>query len=94
MPCRDDWGPPDPFQAGLQKRLDAATKAACSAFKTIELMITIKLDGDETLKDLGVPDEDIAWWTKHQEADAKRKERLREQALAKLSKEEREALDL
>lgn len=36
----------------------------------------------------------MAWWNAHQTADRKRKDELRNQALAKLTREEKEALGL
>jgi hypothetical protein len=80
----------------LKKETDKLARIACKALTALE---ELEQEDFLILKD----DEVREWWSAHKEADRKeqeriaekeRKERMREEALAKLSSEERELLGL
>lgn len=94
MPCHDDGrGYPDK----KQEKLDLATRVACTAMRFIEQRTTCLTNGafDDN--------EALLWWQQHKKADAdraakeqanKEAQRLREQALDKLTAAERALLGL
>jgi hypothetical protein len=101
MPCRDyesdSWGYDSSAEVRkLKAQADKLARIACKAMDALEEA------GKEDfllLKD----DEVRKWWAEHKEADRKeqariaeklRRERVKEEALAKLSSEERELLGL
>lgn len=116
MPCRDDFGDYTPRTKGglvtltaeeynlLKDRLDAATRAACTAMKAIcshdpEMSLTGSGDVLTWAADYMYVKRDdalhaIAWFKDHVQADKDRKEALIESAKAKLTPEEKEALCL
>ena len=80
----------------LKKQADMLARIACKALTELE---NNKIEDVLLLRD----DEVRAWWKKHKEDDAReqarlaeieRKKRIKEEALAKLSHEERELLGL
>lgn len=85
MACRSF--PEDfPEEMETRKKLDIVSRIACKALQHIE-------DSGDGLEMLILKDPETAkWWTAHKEAD--RKERAKEAALAKLTKEERKLLGL
>ena len=102
MPCQsynDDWRDHDSDRdkiRELKKQADMLARIACKALTELE---------DNKIEDmLLLRDEEVrVWWQAHKEADRKaaaaraekeRKEKIKEEALAKLSYEERELLGL
>ena len=80
----------------LKKEADKLARIACRALQELE---------DNGIEDMLLlkDDESREWWAKHKEADRKaraiveakeRRERVRQEALAKLSQEEREVLGI
>lgn len=115
MPCRDNFidDVPAPFNFvkvheynQVKQRLDAATRAACTAMKAIcshdPKYHTRLEDGEDVLTwaadYMYVKREDalhaIAWFKDHVQADKDHKEALIESAKAKLSPEEIKALNI
>jgi hypothetical protein len=102
MPCQsygDDWTRENDSGRklkALKKEADMLARIACKALNELEA------NGIEDL--LLLKDDEVrAWWKKHKEDDAReqarvaeleRKKRVREEALAKLSSEERELLGI
>ena len=98
MPCRCD-GAEEESRRDQQKRLDAATRAACEAMRALR-------ETYETMGIKGIPDvsaETYAWFQRHEADDARRREyerqqkeqeRIRQSGLSKLTAEERSALGL
>lgn len=102
MPCRDyedDHRVHDAYDSeikALKKQNDRLARIACKA------MTVLEEDGHADL--LLIADDEVReWWGKHKEADAKaraereeraRVERIKKEALAKLSTEERRALGI
>lgn len=91
MPCRGPDEEPWAINSQQQEKIDKLTRMLCSASKSMEL------------RDVPMSREHKDWWRKHQEWDKKRleqereekrKETLRKNALAKLTKEEKDLLDL
>lgn len=85
----------------LAEELDAATRAACEAFKFIDYL----LDGHGQPGDhaFHISTKSLAWWKEHKERDEKRKAakraerqrvKAREKAKSKLTPEERKLLGL
>lgn len=101
MPCQSydtNWADDsnDRDVRRLKKETDKLARIACRALEELERN---GIEDMLLLKD----DETREWWAKHKEADARekarvaeieRKERVRTEALAKLSHEERELLGL
>ena len=102
MPCQsynDDWRSHDDDRdkiKELKKQADMLARIACKALTELE---NNQIEDMILLRD----DEVRTWWQKHKEDDRKeqarlaeveRKKRIREEALAKLSTEERELLGL
>ena len=101
MPCQSydtNWAETsnDRDVKRLKKEADKLARIACRALEELERN---GIEDMLLLKD----DETREWWAKHKEADARekarvaeieRKERVRTEALAKLSHEERELLGL
>lgn len=95
MPCHDDGrGYPDE----KQEKLDLATRVACTAMRFIEQRTICLANGSF------YDNEALLWWQQHKKADADRtakeqaknreEQRLREQALDKLTAAERALLGL
>lgn len=95
MPCRDyndDWGITN---QRTQERLDNVTRLLCAVLQSTDKRgITTQLYNIEGLED---------WWEDHKhrdkirkqaEAKQRKQEQLKENALGKLTKEEKEALGL
>ena len=101
MPCRDyesdNWSYDNSREvAKLKKQADKLARIACKAMDALE---ESGIEDLLLLKD----DEVREWWLKHKEADRKerervaekeRKERIKAEALARLSAEEKEVLGL
>jgi len=102
MPCQsydNTWDSHDSDREKireLKKQADLLARIACKALTELE---NNKIEDVLLLRD----DEVRAWWKKHKEDDAReqarlaeieRKKRVKEEALAKLSHEERELLGL
>lgn len=100
MPCRDygsdDWAPSSDEVRKLKERADKLARIACKAMTALE---ENGIEDFLLLKD----DEVREWWQKHKEADRKeqariaeieRRERVKAEALARLSDEEKELLGL
>ena len=100
MPCRDyesdDWSS---HSTAIEKYKAQANKLARIACKAMEALEENGIEDFLVLKDREVAE----WWTAHKEADRKerervaeleRRKRIREEALAKLSTEEREVLGI
>lgn len=102
MPCRDyesdSWGHPDDSgRVGkLKEQADRLARIACKAMDALE---ENGIEDFLLLKD----DEVRQWWQQHKEADRKekariaekeRRERVKAEALARLSDEEKELLGL
>lgn len=101
MPCQSydtswDRGSDDRKIRALKAQADKLARIACKALTTLQ---ENELEDLLLLKD----DEVREWWLKHQEADRKaqeariekeRREQMRQEALAKLSLEEREVLGI
>jgi hypothetical protein len=102
MPCQsydDNWRSYDSDRDKvneLKKQADMLARIACKALAELE---NNKIEDMLLLRD----DEVRTWWKKHKEDDAReqarlaeveRKKRVRDEALAKLSTEEREVLGL
>jgi hypothetical protein len=102
MPCQsydDNWRSYDSDRdkvKELKKQADMLARIACKALDELEKN---KIEDMLLLRD----DEVRTWWKKHKEDDAReqarraeveRKKRIKEEALAKLSTEEREILGL
>jgi hypothetical protein len=101
MPCRDyettsDYSDYEAEIRALTKQNDRLARIACKAMTALEEA------GQEDF--LLLKDEEVReWWKKHKEADAKAKAereekariaRIKKEALAKLSAEERQALGI
>lgn len=100
MPCRDyesdSWGSGSADRAKLKAQADKMARIACKA------MAALEENGIEDF--LVLKDEEVReWWAQHKEADRReqariaekeRRERVKAEALAKLSSEERELLGL
>lgn len=100
MPCRDyesdSWGSGSADRAKLKAQADKMARIACKA------MTALEENGIEDF--LVLKDEEVReWWAQHKEADRReqariaekeRRERVKAEALAKLSSEERELLGL
>ena len=101
MPCRDyeddrSYHDYDSEVRSLRKQNDRLARIACKAMTTLE-----ELEKEDFLL---LKDEEVReWWKKHKEADAKaaaaraekeRRERIKKEALAKLSAEERAILGI
>ena len=99
MPCRDyssdDWGVARSAPQ-VKEQMDMLARIACKAMQTLE---------DNGIEDfLLLKDEEVRdWWAAHKEADRKeqarlaeieRRERIKTEALARLSHEEKELLGL
>ena len=97
MPCRDyedTYSYNDSRERELKKQNDRLARIACKA------MTALEQDGHADL--LLLEDDEVReWWAKHKEADARataeraekeRKARIKKEALAKLSAEERKVL--
>lgn len=101
MPCRDGGGPDPQYEIqelqehseALQRRLDTATRLLCGLLKVIEEHghkdartlsdhLVRAFNGHELAK----------WWSTHKKEDKIRREKLRVQALQKLTAEELEVL--
>jgi hypothetical protein len=102
MPCQsynDDWNSGDDDRKKireLKKQADMLARIACKALTELE-----KNEVEDLL--LLQDDEVRTWWQKHKEDDAReqarvaeieRKQRVKEEALARLSDEEKELLGL
>jgi hypothetical protein len=101
MPCQSydsSWDSGDDRRKirELKKQADMLARIACKALAELE---NNKIEDMLLLRD----DEVRTWWKKHKEddareqarvAEAERKKRIKEEALAKLSSEERELLGL
>ena len=101
MPCQSydsSWDSGDDRRKirELKKQADMLARIACKALAELE---NNKIEDMLLLRD----DEVRVWWKKHKEddareqarvAEAERKKRIKEEALAKLSSEERELLGL
>ena len=100
MPCRDydsdSWSTPSTENRKLKEQADMLARIACKAMTALE---ENELEDFLLLKD----DEVRAWWLKHKEADRKEKARIAEQerrerikadALNRLTDEEKEVLGL
>jgi predicted transcriptional regulator len=100
MPCRDyesdSWGSGSAENTKLKAKVDKLARIACKAMTALE---ENGLEDFLVLKD----DEVASWWKEHKEADRKeqarliekeRRERVKAEALSKLSSEERELLGL
>ena len=101
MPCQSydsSWDSGDDRRKirELKKQADMLARIACKALAELEAN---KIEDMLLLRD----DEVRVWWKKHKEddareqarvAEAERKKRIKEEALAKLSSEERELLGL
>jgi hypothetical protein len=99
MPCRDyqsdDWGVSSSAPK-LKQQMDMLARIACKAMDALEE------DGRADL--LLLKDDEVrVWWEQHKEADRKerarvaekeRKDRIKAEALARLSQEEKELLGL
>jgi hypothetical protein len=98
MPCRsypEDF--PEEMNKLTQAKLDIVSRIACKALQHIE-------DSGDGLEMLILKDREIAeWWSAHKEADRKEQERkrkeaetkrLKKEALAKLTTEEKKILGL
>jgi hypothetical protein len=98
MPCRsypEDF--PEEMNKLTQEKLDVVSRIACKALQHIE-------DSNDGLEILILKDPEIAkWWSAHKEADRKEQEkkrkeaeikRLKKEALAKLTTEEKKILGL
>ena len=105
MPCRDHWDEQESSDRAiqdLQKRNDELAQMLCKLCSHVEYIREYpreipKIDPFHTIKGLG------KWWADHQIADRKhrerederkRKQRIKQQALAKLTNEERLLLGL
>lgn len=96
MPCRDYQDDPA-YQVDMQEKFDMLSRIACKALTHIE-------ESGDGLEILILKDPELAkWWTAHKEADRREQERnrrdkedkrIREEALAKLSPEEKKILGL
>ena len=97
MPCRDYEADYDnSYERNLKDQNDRLARIACKAMTALEEA------GQEDF--LLLKDEEVReWWKKHKEADAKAKAereekariaRIKKEALAKLSAEERQALGI
>jgi hypothetical protein len=85
MPCTYDIDPKEEQAAWdkLKRELDETTRMLCALCQLCDdVKLPYMISG---LKE---------WWSKHKESDAKRKERLRLEALAKLTVDECEALGI
>jgi hypothetical protein len=100
MPCRD-YDSQDEYERDQQKKLDAATKAACEALTELGAVEQHDYWPGAILQRLSKETQD--WWKKHKAADAARKKNEREQreqlkkrenAKNKLTAEERELLGI
>lgn len=105
MPCRSD---PDYPDYNLMKKLDAITRMTCGLLRRIEKLQAQGVRNADTLPErvaeLISDDTGLAeWWENHKELDAqrlkdeqarKRERKLRKEALAKLTPEERKLLGL
>lgn len=81
MPCTVDTRAEDERELkALTDERNALTRMLC------ELIKVVPASSAESVPGL------IEWWNKHQESDAKRRARLKREALAKLTRDEREAL--
>lgn len=101
MPCRDyesdDWDYDNSREVRkLKEQADRLARIACKAMDALE---ELEQEDFLLLKD----DEVREWWMKHKEADRKekarvaeieRRKRVKEEALARLSDEEKELLGL
>ena len=96
MPCRDYMDDVDDRRE-IQKKLDMLSRIACKALQHIE-------DSNDGMEVLILKDPEIAkWWPAHKAADRREQarlkalaeeERIRKEALAKLSAKERKILRL
>lgn len=100
MPCRCD-GAEEESRREQQKRLDAATRAACEAMRAYSTLYSM-MDKNLDVRVL-VSSETLAWFQQHEAEDARRREyerqqrdqeRIRQAGLSKLTAEERQALGL
>lgn len=107
MPCRDPGPPMETTPSRSQKRAKFFEAAMCGVFTFLEgNEVPILEDVLENLdyEEMGVTRQEIeTWWIKHKRKDeerrqreeaARRKQELRDNALSKLSDDEREALGL
>jgi len=101
MPCKsyeDDW------DRGSDERKIRELKAQCDKLARIACKAMTELEKNEVEDLLLLQDDEVrTWWKKHKEDDAReqariaellRRERVKEEALARLSAEEREVLGL
>jgi hypothetical protein len=101
MPCRDEWyTPPEPYET-----YDFMEAALCGVFtELVKRKQFVDVVESMDFAEMGVDKHDLlVWWKAHQKKDAarrkkeaeeKRKAELREQALAKLTSEERKVLGI
>jgi len=101
MPCQsyeDDW------DRGSDERKIRELKAQCDRLARIACKAMTELERNEVEDLLLLQDDEVrTWWKKHKDDDAReqariaellRRERVKEEALARLSAEEREVLGL
>jgi succinate dehydrogenase flavin-adding protein (antitoxin of CptAB toxin-antitoxin module) len=101
MPCKsyeDDW------DRGSDERKIRELKAQCDKLARIACKAMTELEKNEVEDLLLLQDDEVrVWWKKHKEDDAReqariaellRRERVKEEALARLSAEEKELLGL
>jgi len=81
MPCTVDTRAEDEHELrALIAERNELTRMLCALIKLIPSSTAHKVPGF------------VEWWNKHKEDDAKRRARLKQEALAKLTEDEREAL--
>jgi len=107
MPCRDDWSTMTTDVVSrstydtLKKRLDDATRAACTAMTALEYWAE-DINDKHALEEptiacfISKDDKNHAnkWFQDHKEADKRRKAELIESAKTKLTAEEKAALGI
>lgn len=106
MPCRDDYGPTpsvvyrdDPktkkLLEELKTKLDLVTRLLCFVLTNAPAPFWDALSKVKKTAAHGNAYEELcAWWQQHELEDKRERKRLKQQALAKLSPEEKEALGL
>jgi hypothetical protein len=92
MPCYDP-GPHASDNSEFKNKIDKLTQMLCRVCQNIEKLSSKNIIEREVEDILLIDDKELyEWWGKHQIFDNKRKNKIKEEALSKLSLEEKEVL--